>query len=166
MSQYVLASLPTENMFEAAIQALEQEGVARSQISVLSNADQVPAQCDPDSATHVELQTEDDRQQVRVLLTSLAGTVAAMGAAGVAAAATGGLAVPAIAAGALAGGGVIGIGELLGAKVERDYHDWAERQIREGGLLLMVTTRDAAQTAKARDALRSYCGDELRVGEV
>ncbi|SIO64399.1 hypothetical protein SAMN05443247_10360 [Bradyrhizobium erythrophlei] len=87
----------------------------------------------------------DDRQQVRTLATSLAATVASFAGAGAVLAAAGGAAAPALLAGLATGGGVGGLIALFGQRHEAHVHEWAESQILNGGIVLIVHPASAEQ---------------------
>jgi hypothetical protein len=124
----VIGALRSEVEFEAAVAELGESGSERSRISFLAQeaiaascADAVG--CDITQLPRVE-SLSDDRQQVRILATSLAATVASFTGAGVALAATGGAAAPAVLAALASGGSVGGLAALFGQRHEAKAHEW------------------------------------------
>src|ERR1700743_3128809 len=113
----VIGALQSEVEFEAAVAELGESGIDRSRISFLAQ-EAIAASCAEavgraiPQLPRVEIGLTDDRQQVRILATSLAATVASFTGAGVALAATGGAAAPAVLAALAFGGGVGGLGGL------------------------------------------------------
>lgn len=160
---YLIAAMPSERAFDDAVAALERAGLDRAQVGALGPEERLPEVCRGE-ASSVGVETPDDRQQERVLFSSLAGTVAGLGGAAAAGAATGGLAVPMLIAALAAGGGAIGLSELFGAKHEDDHDAWAAEQVGRGGLVLFVTARDEAQRAEARRVIEAQGGSDLREG--
>ncbi len=98
---------------------------------------------------------------VRTLATSLAATVASFAGAGVVLAATSGAAAPALVAGLASGGGVGGLAALLGLRHEAHVHDWAKRQILNGGIVLVVQPASAEQFEAATAIMRRHCGADV-----
>lgn len=150
---YVVARVPDAATWEKLIQALEIGGFDRAQLGAI-----MPDADDPFTGHTVAVETDDDRQQLRVLGTSMGATVAGLAMGGVAAAATGGLMLPVIAAGVGAAGGVAALSEAYGLKHARDHEDWIHRQLREGGVVLHVSVNDDAQRARALEIARAHCG--------
>jgi hypothetical protein len=162
----VIGSMQSEIQFEAAIDELVTAGVDRGQISILAREELVKScaraiGCDISSLPHTEIALWDDRQQLRTLLTSLAATTASVAAAGVVLAATGGTAAPAVLAAAAAGGGAGGLSALLGKRYTARTHEWAKRQLLDGGILIAVHANSEAQRDVAFAILRRYCGEEV-----
>jgi hypothetical protein len=139
----VVGALQSEVEFEAAVSELGAAGIDRSRISFLAQ-EEIAASCagavgcDIKQLPRVEIGLSDDRQQVRTLVTSLAATVASFASAGAVLAATGGAAAPALLAAFASGGGVGGLAALFGHRHEAQVHEWAESQILNGGIVLIV----------------------------
>lgn len=158
----VIGAMLSERQFEAAIDELQASGVDRAQMSVLAQEEVATScaeaiGCDITRLPRVEIYLGDDRQQVRTLVTSLATTVASFAAAGAALAATGGAAAPAVLAALATGGSVGGLAALFGQRYEMESHKWAERQILQGGILLIVHPANAEQFDTATEILRRHC---------
>jgi hypothetical protein len=103
----------------------------------------------------------DDRQQIRTLATSLAATVASFAGAGAVLAATGGTAAAALLAAIASGGSVGGLAALIGRRHEASVHEWAESQILNGGIVLVVHPATAEQFDAAKTIMRRHCGAEV-----
>jgi len=162
----VIGALQSEVEFEAAVAELGESGIDRSRISFLAQeaiaascADAVG--CDITQLPRVEIGLSDDRQQVRILATSLAATVASFTGAGVALAATGGAAAPAVLAALASGGSVGGLAALFGQRHEAKAHEWAERQVLKGGIVLIVHPANEEQLDTAAKILRRHFGEGL-----
>jgi hypothetical protein len=95
------------------------------------------------------------------LATSLAVTVAALAGAGTALVATGGAAAPAILAALASGGSIGGLSALFGHRYEAKVHEWVERQVIDGGIVLIVHPATAEQLATAAAILRRHCGESV-----
>ena len=164
--QEVIGALQSEAEFEAAVSDLEAAGIDRAHITFLAQ-EEIAASCaegvgcDIKQLPRVEIGLSDDRQQVRTLATSLAATVASFAGAGVVLAATSGAAAPALLAGLASGGGVGGLAALLGLRHEAHVHDWAERQILNGGIVLVVQPASAEQFEAATAIMRRHCGADV-----
>lgn len=162
----VVGALQSEQAFEAAVIDLGAAGIDRSRISFLAQEEIASAcagavGCDLAQLPRVQIGLSDDRQQVRTLVTSLAATVASFAGAGAVLVATGGAAAPAFLAAAATGGGVAGLSTLFGQRHEAQVHEWAERQVAKGGIVLIVHPADAAQFEVATEIMRRHCGTEL-----
>jgi hypothetical protein len=116
--------------------------------------------CNIKQLPRVEIGLSDDRHQVRTLATSLAATVASFAGAGAVLAATGGAAAPAMLAGLATGGGVGGLAALFGQRHEAHVHEWAESQILNGGIVLIVPA-SAEQFEAATAIMRRHCGADV-----
>lgn len=146
---YVIATAPDAKSFEAIIHDLELKGFDRAQFSALS-ADE-----DHDPGA---VETGEDRQQIRVLGTSMGATAAGLAGAGLVAVATGGMALPAIAVGVTAAGGVAALSEAIGVKHAKDHAEWMAEQADQGGIVMNIAVKDADQRQDALVAARQYCG--------
>ena len=146
---YVAATAPDAQTFEAIVHELETQGFDRAQFGVISSVSGKSGQA---------LETSDDRQQLRVLGTSLGASAAGLAGAGLVAVATGGLALPAIAAGIGAAGGVAALSEAVGIKHEKDHADWMTSQALAGGIVMHIALKSEDQRASALATARKYCG--------
>src|SRR3954469_17232747 len=162
----VIGALQSEVEFEAAVRELGAAGIDRARISFLAQ-EEIAASCagavgcDIKQLPRVEIGLSDDRQQVRTLATSLAVTVASFAGASVVLAATGGAAAPAMLAALATGGGVGGLAALFGQRHEALAHKWAESQILNGGIVLIVHPASADQFEAATAIMRRHCGADI-----
>lgn len=162
----VIGAMQSQEQFEAAVAELEATGIDRARISVLAQEDLLRScalalGCDLANLPRVEIDLEDDRQQVRTLLTSLAATVASFAGAGAALAASGGAAAPAVLAALASGGGIGGLAVLFGRHQETEHRKWARQQVLQGGILVIVRPANAQQTEAANKVLQRYCGQNV-----
>jgi hypothetical protein len=162
----VVGAMQSERQFEAAVAELETSGIDRAQISVLAQEEIARScaeaiGCDIKTLPRVAIDLMDDRRQVRTLVTSLVATVASFAGAGVTVAATGGAAAPAILAALVSGGSVGGLAGLFGQRYEAHSHDWIERQVLKGGILLIVRPTNAEQSYTTTEILRRHCGQDV-----
>jgi hypothetical protein len=162
----VIGALQSEVEFEATASELGAAGIDRARISFLAQ-EEIAASCagavgcDIKQLPRVEIGLSDDRQQVRTLATSLAATVASFAGAAAVLAATGGAAAPALLAGLATGGGAGGLIALFGRRHEAHVHEWAESQILNGGIVLIVHPASAEQFKAATAVMRRYCGADV-----
>lgn len=162
-ARQITGAMQTEEQFEAAVAELETSGIDRARISVLAQEDislscAKAVGCDLANLPRVEIELADDRQQVRILLTSLAATVASFAGVGAALAASGGVAAPALIAALASAGGAGGLTALFGRHRETENQDWARQQILQGGILVIVNPANAEQTETASKILQRHCG--------
>jgi hypothetical protein len=162
----VIGALQSEAEFEAAMSELGAAGIDRARLSFLAQEDVAAScagavGCDIRQLPRVEISLSDDRQQVRTLATSLAATVASFAGAGAVLAATGGAVAPALLAALASGGSVGGLAALFGQRHEAHVHRWAERQILNGGIVLIVHPASADQFEAATAILRRHCGADI-----
>jgi hypothetical protein len=162
----VIGALQSEVEFEAAVSELETAGIDRSRISFLAQEALAAScagavGCDIKQLPRIEIGLSDDRQQVRTLATSLAATVASFASAGAVLAATGGAAAPALLAALASGGSVGGLAALFGRRHEAHVHEWAESQILNGGIVLIVHPASAEQFEAATAIIRRHCGADV-----
>jgi len=162
----VIGALQSEVEFEAAVSELGAAGIDRSRISFLAQEEIAVScagavGCDIKQLPRVEIGMSDDRQQVRTLATSLAATVASFVGAGAALAATGGAAAPALLAALASGGSVGGLAALFGQRHEAHVHEWAESQVLNGGIVLIVYPANAEQFEAASAIMRRHCGTDV-----
>jgi hypothetical protein len=162
----VIGALRSEVEFEAAVSELGAAGIDRARMSFLAQEDIAAScasavGCDIKQLPRVEISLSDDRQQVRTLATSLVATVASFAGAGAVLTATGGAAAPALLAGLATGGGVGGLIALFGQRHEAHVHEWAESQILNGGIVLIVHPASAEQFEAATAIIRRHCGADV-----
>jgi len=163
----VIGALQSEVEFEAVVGELGAAGIDRARISFLAQEDIAAScagavGCDIKQLPRVAISLSDDRQQVRTLATSLAATVASFAGAVAVLAATGGAAAPALLGGGLASGGSLGgLAALFGQRHEALAHEWAESQIRNGGIVLIVHPASAGQFDAATAIMRRHCGADV-----
>lgn len=162
----VIGALKSEVEFEAAVRELGAAGVDRARISFLAQ-EEIAASCagavgcNIEQLPRVEIGLSDDRQQIRTLATSLAATVASFASAGAVLATTGGAAAPALLAALASGGSVGGLAALFGQRHEAHAHEWAESQILNGGIVLIVHPASAEQFEAVTDIMRRHCGVDV-----
>jgi len=162
----VIGALQSEVEFEAAISELGAAGIDRSRISFLAQEEIAAScagaiNCDIRQLPRLEIGLSDDRQQIRTLATSLAATVASFAGAGAVLAASSGAAAPALLAALASGGSVGGLAALFGQRHEANVHEWAERQILNGGIVLVVRPASAEQFEAATAIMRRHCGADV-----
>jgi hypothetical protein len=162
----VIGALQSEVEFEAVVGELGAAGIDRARISFLAQ-EHIAASCagavgcDIKQLPRVAISLSDDRQQVRTLATSLAATVASFAGAVAVLAATGGAAAPALLGGLASGGSLGGLAALFGQRHEALAHEWAESQIRNGGIVLIVHPASAGQFDAATAIMRRHCGADV-----
>ena len=162
----VVGALRSEVEFEAVVSELGAAGIDRARISYLAQEDIAAfcagvVGCDIRQLPRIDISLSDDRQQVRTLATSLAATVASFAGAGVVLAAIGGAAAPAVLAGLASGGSVGWLAALFGRRHEGHVHEWAESQILNGGIVLIVHPASAEQVEAATAIMRRHCGADI-----
>jgi len=164
----VIGALQSEAEFEAAVSELGAAGIDRARLSFLAQEDIAAScagagavGCDIRQLPRVEISLSDDRQQVRTLATSLVATVASFAGAGAVLASTGGAAAPALLAALASGGSVGGLAALFGQRHEAHVHRWAESQILNGGIVLIVHPPGADQVEAATAIMRRHCGADI-----
>jgi hypothetical protein len=157
----VIGAMQSEAEFEAAFRELETCGIDRARISVVAQEETASScaeavGCDITNLPRVPIALGDDRQQLRTLVTSLAATGASL-VGGAAIAAMGATPVILAALAALVSGGSIGgLAALFGRQHESESHAWAEQQVLQGGILLIVHPADAEQFDTATNILKQY----------
>jgi hypothetical protein len=162
----VIGALQSEAEFEAVVGELGAAGIDRARISFLAQ-EEIAASCaraigcDIKQLPRIEIGLSDDRQQVRTLATSLAATVASFAGAGAALAATGGAAAPVLLAALASGVSVGGLAALFGRRHEAHVHEWAEIQILNGGIVLIVYPANIEQFEAATAIMRRHCGADV-----
>jgi hypothetical protein len=161
-----IGALQSEAEFEATVAELGASGIDRSRISFLAREELAAScasvvGCDITQLPRVAIGLGDDRQQVRTLATSLAATVASLAGAGAALAATGGAVAPAVLAALASGGSVGGLMALFGHRYETKVHEWVERQVMNGGIVLIVHPATLEQLNTATEVLRRHCAKNV-----
>jgi len=147
---------------EAAVSALQSNGVDRSELSFLAHelpaggvtSDAAQAADDP-AMPREPVVSDTDLRQGRVLGTGLAATIAAFAAAGFTVA-TGGVAAATIAAAVAAAGGVGAVSTLFGRRLADDQTSFLDAQLARGGVLLWVRTPNAGSEQTVLDVLRRH----------
>lgn len=162
----VIGALQSEVEFEAAVRELGAAGIDRARISFLAQEEIAAScagtiDCDIKQLPRIEIGLSDDRQQVRTLATSLAATVASFAGAGAVLATMGGAAAPAMLAALAAGGSVGGLVALFGQRHDAHVHVWAESQILNGGIVVIVHPASAEQFEAATAIMRRHCGGDV-----
>ena len=150
---------------EAAVSALQSNGVDRSELSFLAHelpaggvtSDAAQAADDP-AMPREPVVSDTDLRQGRVLGTGLAATIAAFAAAGFTVA-TGGVAAATLAAAVAAAGAAGGVGAastLFGRRLADDQTSFLDAQLARGGVLLWVRTPNAGSEQTVLDVLRRH----------
>lgn len=167
--------LPSPDALEAAVEALEKEGFGRTAISVLASDHAVKdrlgqlyssaqAAADDPKAPRTAFPERESRREGAAALVGGPGLVGGFAGA-FAAAASGGALATAIAT-AVAGGVVgAGLGALLLVAVARHHAEHVEKQLAQGGLLLWVTTPDAAAEKRALAVLERHGASNVHIHE-
>lgn len=167
----VVGVFPTPVALETAVDELEKAGVTRAAISVLgaganrpnrlhslySSAQQI---ADDPAAQRKAFVSSDAQTEGEVVAIALPFLVGGFGGAWAVAAAGGMLAA---AIGVTLAGGVVGagVGALLLRAVARHHADSIHEQLVQGGLVLWVSTPDAAAEQRALDVLRCCGGSSV-----
>lgn len=147
-----------------------QDAVGRLSVSGFDRADlSLPSESGGSGETDLTAEskpasTEDDARQARTLGASLAGTAAALAAAGVTIA-TGGAAAPAVAAAAIAGGAAGGTAFAVHGAADQTEQRSREARAAAGDLVLTVHIKTAAKQQEAEEILRAAGATNIeRVG--
>lgn len=164
--QEVIGALRSEAEFEATVSDLEAAGIDRSRISFLAQEEIAMScasavGCEIEQLRRVEIELSDDRQQVRTLVTSLAATIASFAGAGAVMGATGGAAAPVLLAALASGGAVGGLAAVLGQRHEAHVHEWANKQVLNGGIVVVVYPASPEQFEAAKTIMRRHCGTDV-----
>lgn len=161
------------NTLEAAIDELESSGFDRADISLLAGVEAVEAKLghryekakDVEDNPSVPTAAYVSRDAIADAEGALTGSLIYLGAVPLVGAivASGGTVAAAIAAAAIGGliGGMIGLG--LSTFIDKHHEDYLKEQLKRGGLLLWVRTRDAAHEARATDILSRHSGRDVHV---
>jgi hypothetical protein len=147
----VRGSFPSDSALQDAIARLTQAGFDRADLSVPHTLGEGTMATPEGGAENPNTDTDD--QQVRTLHTSMAGSVAAITAAGIVMA-SGGAALPAVAAAAAAGLGTGALAHAASGAAGQIQHDSREAAAAEGRLLLTVRVRTEALRMTAETAMR------------
>jgi hypothetical protein len=157
----VVATFESPEALEGAISALTSAGWDRAQLSLLAPrgavAEHLPGRdtrvlADDPHAARDAVVTDTDLRQERALFAGMAGVIAGFVASG-ATILTGGAALAAIVGAAVAGGGAAAAVSAIGVGAGRSRAAFIDEQIARGGVLLWVTTRNAAEDRRARAIL-------------
>jgi hypothetical protein len=165
----IVGVFPTSEALEAAVDQLEIAGVNRAAISVLGIDRQRPASIDTvfqsakaisddPVARHAAFVSQPARVEGESLAITFPFLVGGMAAAW-AVAAAGGALLLAIGATVVGGGVAAGLGTLLYRAVSQKHAANIAAQLSTGGLVLWVSTPDAAAEARALQVLRN-CGGQ------
>jgi len=171
-----VAVFDTLDSLETAIDALQEAGFNRADLSLLAGESAVEEKLGH-AYTKVD-ELEDDpnvprvayvaRETIGVAEGTLIGGplyVAACTAAGIVAAAGGPLAIMLAAAAAAGGGGAL-IGAYLASLVGKHHADHIQGQLEHGGLILWVRTWNGDQEARAQEILNRHSAHEVHVHEL
>ncbi len=158
---------------QTAIDDLLSHGFDRAEISVLAGHDAVARTLGHD---YTDVRSLEDDPQVPttafvpkeslgdaegavigtfLYLPAVIGTVAVV--------ASGGTLAAAIAAAAVGAGVGGGIGTLLSRLIERHHANYLEDQLKRGGLLLWVRTRDGDHEARAQEVLKRHSAGDVHL---
>ncbi len=148
----VQAVFASDAALQDAIGRLREAGFDHADLS-LPHAHPASQQATPEQGADDPV-TEDDRQQVRTLGTSMAGTVGAFAAAA-ATVATGAAAAVVIGAAAAAGVGAAALAHSAGDAADSAQHEERDDAARRGELVLSVRTTDAERRSRAETVLRA-----------
>ena len=158
---------------EAAIDELLTSGFDRAEISLLALEEAIKEKLGHAFSSTRELEDNPDAPYVayiaRESLGSLEGYViggllyvgAIVGFAPVLA--SGGAIGAAILAGTLGGGGGAAIGSILAGLIDKRHADFLENQLKKGGILLWVRTRDLEHEQRARDILSRHSAEDVHI---
>jgi hypothetical protein len=147
----VVGNFPSCAALDDAIRRLEFCGFPRTDLSLPEPAP--PSRATPETGAE-DPHMEDDNETVRALHTGLAGSAAALLAAGVTVA-TGGFGAPAAIAAIAAGAAGGGLAFSISKGSEQDLQKHREALAAEGRLLLAARIADEAKLACAEDAMRA-----------
>lgn len=142
---------PSDAALQEALSKLTMAGFDRADFS-LPETRPAPGHATPEGAA-ANPDTDVDNRQMRTMHASMAGSAAAMAAAGIVIA-TGGAAAPAVAA-AAAAGAAGGLGaNAASTAADRAQHDEREQAARDGRLVLSVHAADPARRQQAEALMR------------
>lgn len=158
---------------ENAVEDLESHGFDRAEISLLADENTIrerlghiyssaeKAMDDPDAPRTAFVSSQSRGEAEGALVGGLlyVGAMAGIGAV----VASGGPVTAAISTAVLAGGGGAALGTLLAGLVEGSHLHHIEEQIKKGGLLLWVHTRDADHVARATQILHRHVPKERHI---
>lgn len=176
VAREAVGTLHSEEALEAAVSELTSSGWDRARLSIVA-AESVLAPHLPPSEKPVETAADDpavergavvtdtDMRQGRTLASSMAGVIAAFGAAG-AVVVTGGGALAAVVGAAAVGGGVTAAAHAAGRWLSDRREQFLDEQVERGGILLWVALRDAGEDRKATDILRRHGAEDVHVHEI
>jgi hypothetical protein len=164
-----------EAALEAAVSELASAGWDRARLSILAAesvlaphlpvSESTTAAADDPQAPRGAVVSDTDMRQGRTLASSMAGVIAALGAAG-AVVVTGGGALAAVVGAAAVGGGVTAAAHAAGRWLNDRREKFLEEQIERGGILLWVALRDPGEDRQATDILRRHGAADVHVHEI
>lgn len=176
VAREAVGTFHSEAALEAAVSELASSGWDRARLSIVAAesvlAPHLPPQEKPAEAAaddpEVErgaVVTDTDMRQGRTLASSMAGVIAAFGAAG-AVVVTGGGALAAVVGAAAVGGGVTAAAHAAGRWLGDRREQFLDEQVERGGILLWVQLRDGSEDHKAMEVLRRHGAEDVHVHEI
>lgn len=168
-----VAAFTSAEDLEAAIDELLSSGFARAELSLLAASDTVRKKLGHTFTSTKELEDDADvpttayvaRESIGDAEGAVVGGLMYVGAfiAFVPIVASGGTIGAAILAAVLGGGGGAAIGSIFAALIGKNHADYLEAQLKGGGILLWVRTRDSEHEERARDILARHAGQDVHV---
>lgn len=161
---------------QAAVDALTARGFDRSDLSLLASEKAVGeklghvyekvAELEDDAAVpRTAYVGKDSMVEAKTFAISGLGYVGALAAIG-AIVASGGTLAAVIGGAAVAGGLGVGLGTYLTRAIGRERAESVQAQLKKGGLLLWVQTRDADHEARAVEILKAHGGDDVHLHDI
>lgn len=161
---------------QAAVDALQQQGFDRSDLSLLASEKAVGEKLGHVYEKVSELEDDaevprtayvgkDSMVEAKTFAISGLGYVGALAAIG-AIVASGGTLAAVIGGAAVVGGLGVGLGALMTRAIGRERAESIEAQLKKGGLLLWVQTRDADHEARAIQILKAHGGDDVHLHDI
>lgn len=155
---------------EAGIDELLTSGFDRAELSILASEATIEEKFDGKFRTVKELEDNPDAPSVAYLARESFGSLEGysiglplyLGAI-IGFVAVGGAAATTVLAAIVGAGGGAAIGGLLAGLIGQHHADFLDTQLRHGGILLWVRTRDSAHEQKAIDILKRHSADDVHV---
>ncbi len=172
-SREAVAVFHSVSDMETAIDELLSNGFDRAEISLLASEETVRQKFSTEPKSTRELEDNPDAPFVPYLARESFGSLegyaiglplyigAVVGFVPVLA--SGGAIAVAVAAAAAAGGGGAAIGSILAYMIGKHHADFLEHQLKHGGILLWVRTRDEVHEKRAVDILNRHSADDVHV---
>jgi len=159
-----------------AISDLLGAGIDRAALSVIAQEgllDGTPGDASDDTRRTADdaatprqtVYTDTDVRQGRVLVTSMASTVAALAASGIVVL-SGGAAAVALLAAVGAGGGTGALGALVGKRAGDERKRYLEDQLDRGGILLWVKIMRPESEARIAEILKRHAADSVHAHDI